>query len=130
MVLRLIHTTAAYWGLPLIGIHLGLNWGMIINGTGKMTGISPKSRVRPIIVRVLAFLFAAFGVWASFDRDIFGKLFQGFSFDYWNEERPAIIFFAAMLSIMGVYVFVTYYAIKILTKLRKGDTKHYDTSRR
>jgi hypothetical protein len=96
----------------------------------KMTGISPKSRVRPIIVRVLAFLFAAFGVWASFDRDMFSKLFQGFSFDYWNEERPAIIFFAAMLSIMGVYVFVTYYAVKTLTKPRKGDTKHYDTSGR
>jgi hypothetical protein len=121
MVLRLVHTTAAYWGLPLIGIHLGLNWGMIINGIRKMAGITQKSRPGVIIARVLAFLFAAFGVWASFDRDIFSKLFQGFSFDYWDEKRPAIIFFAAMLSIMGIYVFVTYYTLKLLGKKRRQE---------
>jgi hypothetical protein len=121
MVLRLIHTTAAYWGLPLIGIHLGLNWGMVISGTRKMAGITGKNRVRMIITRVFAFLFAVFGVWASFDRDMFSKLFLGFSFDYWDEKRPAIIFFAAMLSIMGIYVFVTYYALKLLGKKRKQE---------
>jgi hypothetical protein len=126
MALRLIHTTAAYWGLPLIGIHLGLNWGMVMNGTRKMAGITGKNRIRMISARALVFLFTAFGVWASFDRDMFSKLFLGFSFDYWDEERPVIIFFAAMLSIMGIYVFVTYYAFKILTRLHRGDTKHYD----
>jgi hypothetical protein len=105
MVLRQIHTTAAYWGLPLIGIHLGLNWGMVINGTRKMAGITGKNHVRAIIVRILALLFVTFGVWASFDRDMFSRLFLGFSFDYWDEERPAIIFFTAMFSIMAVYVF-------------------------
>jgi hypothetical protein len=43
---------------------------------------------------------------------MFSKLFLGFSFDYWPEERPAVLFFAAMLSIMSVYVFITYYALK------------------
>jgi hypothetical protein len=117
MVLRLIHTTAAYWDLPLTGIHLGLNWGMIIRGVRQMAGITQKNRIRGIIVRVLAFLFAAFGVWASFDRDMFSKLFQGFSFYYWDMERPTIIFFAAMLSIMGLYVSVTYYVLKIFDGL-------------
>jgi hypothetical protein len=119
MVLRLIHTTAAYWGLPLIGIHLGLNWGLVISGTRKLAGITGKNRVSAVITRVFAFLFAVFGVWASFDRDMFSKLFLGFSFDYWDERRPAIIFFAAMLSIMGIYAFATYYALKVLGKKRK-----------
>jgi hypothetical protein len=52
---------------------------------------------------------------------MFSKLFQGFSFDYWDEKRPAIIFFAAMLSIMAVYVFVTYYTLKVLGKKRKQE---------
>ena len=78
-----------------------------------MLGITAANKTRATIVRVLAVLFAAFGVWASFDRDMFAKLFQGFSFDYCDENRPAILFFAAMLSIMAVYVFVTYYALKI-----------------
>jgi hypothetical protein len=109
--------------LPLTGIHLGLNWGMIIGGIRQMAGITQKNRIRGIIVRALAFLFAAFGVWASFDRDIFSKLFQGFSFDYWDMERPAIIFFAAMLSIMGVYVSITYYALKAFGRLHKRSNR-------
>ncbi|MDR0628669.1 MAG: DUF4405 domain-containing protein [Treponema sp.] len=119
MSLRMIHTTAAYWGLPLIGIHLGLHWRMVISGIHTMAGMTKESRIRTVIARVIALLFAAFGVWASFDRDVFSKLFLGFSFDYWDEERPAIIFFAAMLSIMAVYVFVTYYVFKVLGKKRK-----------
>jgi hypothetical protein len=126
MALRLIHTTAAYWGLPLIGIHLGLHWGMVMNGMRKITGITGEYHVRAIIARTIAFLFAVFGVWSSFDRDMFSKLFLGFSFDYWDGERPAIVFFAAMLSIMAVYVFATYYVFKILTRPQKGDTKHHD----
>jgi hypothetical protein len=107
MALRLIHTTAAYWLLPFIGIHVGLHWGMAARHIGN-------SRIIMHGMRVFAFLFAVFGVWSSFDRDMFSKLFLGFSFDYWPEERPAVLFFAAMLSIMGVYVFITYYALKLL----------------
>jgi hypothetical protein len=118
MVLRLIHTTAAYWGLPLIGIHLGLNWGMIIGGTRQMAGITTKNRIRIIIARILSFLFAAFGVWASFDRDMFSKLFQGFSFDYWPPERPWVLFFVFNFSILGIYVFLTYYGLKLFAHIK------------
>jgi phosphotransferase system glucose/maltose/N-acetylglucosamine-specific IIC component len=63
--------------------------------------------------RILAFLFAVFGVWSSFDRDMFSKLFLGFSFDYWPEERPAVLFFVVTLSIIAVYVFMAYYTLKM-----------------
>jgi hypothetical protein len=126
MMLRQIHTTAAYWCLPLIGVHLGLNWGVILNAFRKMAKTNGESWAQKTSMRVLALALAVFGVWSSFDRDMFSKLFRGFSFDYWPEERPAILFFAVNLSIMSVYVFVTYYVFKILTKLERGDTKHYD----
>jgi hypothetical protein len=67
-------------------------------------------------MRVLAFALAVFGVWSSFDRDMFSKLFRGFSFDYWPEERPAILFFAVNLSLMAVYIFVAYYTLKGLER--------------
>jgi uncharacterized membrane protein len=120
MLLRQIHTTAAYWGLPLIGVHLGLHWGMFVKGTCKKASVNAKNRAYAITAKITVFLFAAFGVWASFDRDMFAKLFLGFSFDYWNEERPAILFFAAMLSIMAVYVFVTYYTLKIAERKKRA----------
>jgi hypothetical protein len=121
MVIRQIHTSAAYWCLPLIGIHLGLNWGVILNAFRKMTRTSGENRKRKIIVRVLALVVTSFGVWSSFDRDMFSKLFLGFSFDYWPEERPAILFFAANLSIMGLYASTVYYALKTFDCLRRHD---------
>jgi hypothetical protein len=119
MALRKIHTTAAYWGLLLIAVHIGLHWGMFINIARNMTGITTKNRVRTIIIRLLAFLIVITGIWWSFDRDMFSKLFQGFSFDYWDEERPALLFFTANLSIMAIYIFVTYYGIKLLERKSK-----------
>ena len=111
MLLRQIHTTAAYWGLPLIGVHIGLHWGMF-------TKFISKDRIIISILRILAFLFAVLGVWSSFDRDMFSKLFLGFSFDYWPEERPAVLFFTETLSVMGIYVFVIYYFIKLVSWLK------------
>ncbi|MDR2793140.1 MAG: DUF4405 domain-containing protein [Treponema sp.] len=116
MELRLTHTTAAYWCLPLIGVHIGLHWGMIMNAFRKMLRIKRKTRTRKTIARITAFAAAACGVWSSFDRDMFSKLFLGFSFDYWPEERPAILFFALNLSIMGVYIFITYYVLNLVER--------------
>jgi uncharacterized membrane protein YwzB len=107
MALRLIHTTAAYWLLPLIGLHIGLHWRMVARRLGK-------SRFIKNSMRIAAFLFAVFGVWSSFDRDMFSKLFLGFSFDYWSEERLALLFFAETLSVMAAYIFAAYYALKRL----------------
>jgi hypothetical protein len=119
MAIRQIHTTAAYWSLPLIGTHLGLNWGIILNAFRKMLKTNSKSRIRKIVVRIFALIVVAFGVWSSFDRDMFSKLFLGFSFDYWPEERPAILFFAVNFSIMGLYVFITYYALVLLERRKR-----------
>jgi hypothetical protein len=118
MVIRLIHTTAAYWGLLLIAVHLGLHWEMIINAMRKMTGITKANLGRTIIMRSAAVLIVVFGVWGSFDRDMFSKLFQGFSFDYWDPERPAILFFIFNFSILGIYVFLTYYGLKLLAYIK------------
>ncbi|MDR1288557.1 MAG: DUF4405 domain-containing protein [Treponema sp.] len=126
MMLRQIHTTAAYWCLPLIGVHLGLNWGVLLNAFRNMAKTNGENRTREIIMRVLAFSLVAFGVWSSFDRDMFSKLFRGFSFDYWPEERSAILFFAVNLSIMGVYVFVTYYALALLERGKQRGLKLSD----
>jgi hypothetical protein len=123
MLIRLIHTTAAYWGIILIAVHIGLHWGMIMNVFRRMLNIREENRIRKIAMRIVALAVVVCGVWSSFDRDIFSKLFLGFSFDYWPEERPAILFFAAILSIMGMYIYITYYALKIFDWLyRRSNT--------
>jgi uncharacterized membrane protein len=122
-VIRQIHTTAAYWCLPLIGAHLGLNWGVIVNAFRKMIKTNGENHTRKIVLRIVTLTLVAFGVLSSFDRDMFSKLFLGFSFDYWPEERPAILFFVVNLSIMGLYVSTTYYTLKVFDWLRHQDNK-------
>jgi hypothetical protein len=124
MMIRQTHTTAAYWCLPLIGAHLGLNWGTILNAFRKMTKTSGENRTRKIILRAIVLAIVIFGVWSSFDRVMFSKLFLGFSFDYWPEERPAILFFAANLSIMGLYASTSYYALKSFNWIRKRNNRN------
>jgi len=117
ITLRQIHTTAAYWFWPLIGVHLGLHWGMFTKFIGKNNFIV-------ITMRIFACLFAAFGVWSFFDRDMFSKLFLGFSFDYWPQERPVVLFFAETLSVMGIFVFATYYFLKLFSWLKNKKIKN------
>ena len=104
---RQIHTTTTYWFLLLIGVHLGLHWGIFTKFINK------NNFIIITVTRILACLFAAFGVWSFFDRDMFAKLFLGFSFDYWPPARPSILFFAETLSVMGLFIFAAYYDMKI-----------------
>jgi len=116
ITLRQVHTTAAYWFWPLMGVHLGLHWGTFTKYIGKNNFIV-------IVMRILACFFAAFGVWSFFDRDMFSKLFLGFSFDYWPHERPVVLFFAVTLSIMGLFAFMSYYFMKLIGWLKNKKSK-------
>jgi hypothetical protein len=91
---------------------------MIINAMRKMTGITKTNFGRTIIMRFVAVLIVGVGIWGSFDRDMFSKLFHGFSFDYWDLERPVILFFIFNFSILGIYVSLTYYGLKLLAYMR------------
>jgi hypothetical protein len=118
ITLRQVHTTAAYWGLILIAVHIGIHWRIFIN---FIIGITENKIKFPcvIIMRILSIALVVFGVWSSFDRDIFAKLFLGFSFDYWPPERPIVLFFTETISIMGVYIFTTYYFMNLLVWRKK-----------
>jgi hypothetical protein len=119
LAIQQIHTSAAYWAIPLIGIHMGFHWGMFTKYIGNNYSIVT-------VMRILSCMFVVFGVWSFIDRDMFAKLFQGFSFDYWQPERPRILFFAQTLSVMGIYVFATYYVIKLKNWLKNRQQKIVD----
>jgi hypothetical protein len=117
ITLRQLHTTTAYWFWPLSGVHLGFHWGVF-------TKFISKNNFIITAMRILACLFVAFGVWSFLDRDMFSKLFHGFSFDYWPSERPIILFFVQTLSVMGIFVFVTYYFMKLFSWLKNKKIKN------
>ena len=114
---REIHTTAAYWFLVLMSIHLGMHWRMIMAEARKRVCISGASRLRPVLLRCVAALIAAYGVHASLERNLYAKLVAYFSFDYWNFDESiatTLAYFAQYLAIIGVYVCLTHYVLKWL----------------
>lgn len=112
---RQIHTLAAWWGLILIGVHLGMHWEMILGAARKMAGITGASRVRTVLLRILAALIIIHGARVSFDRDVGAKLILYYSFDFWDSSGSIIAWLMGTLSIMGVYVFGTHYMLKFIT---------------
>jgi hypothetical protein len=112
MEFRQIHSLMAYWGLVLIGIHTGMHWTTVINAVRKMVGIRGENRFRKAVLRILATVLAGFGMWASYDRNMGSKLFRGFSFDFWDPSRPAILFFVSNLAILILYIGMTHFSMK------------------
>ena len=119
LIARQIHILATYWGFILISIHIGMHWRMIIGMVRKISGISSLNRGRTFAVRVMAVLIAVYGVYAFFARDVGSKLILYYTYSYWNFDESAIFFFTDYVSIMGVYICVTYYVLKFVRNRKK-----------
>jgi Domain of unknown function (DUF4405) len=116
MTLRQLHVQTAYWGFIIMAVHIGFSWGMIINSVRRMTGITGTSRIRTIGLRILAVLIVAYGVHASFKREMGSKLFIYNPFGNWFNDNSTVGFLIDHLSIMGIYICGTHYALKFIQK--------------
>ncbi|EJK83066.1 DUF4405 domain-containing protein [Rhizobium sp. AP16] len=115
---RQIHTLAAYWVLVIISIHLGLRWPMIMGVARNLFGISNPSAARSLMLRAIAIVIAIHGVWSSFELGLGTKLAMQVTLDWWNFEESVAGFFIHCLAIAGLYMVLTYYAMKWL-RMRK-----------
>lgn len=115
MTLRQIHVQTAYWGFIIMAVHIGLSWGMIINSVRRMTGITGTSHIRTIALRILAVLIVAYGVHSSIEGEMGSKLFTYNPFGWFNDDST-IRFLIDHLSIMGIYIAGTHYALKFIQR--------------
>lgn len=120
---REIHTTAAYWFLVLMSIHLGMHWKIVMAEARKLSGVSGGNPRRSLLLRGTAVLIAAYGVHASMERNLYAKLIAYFSFDYWNFDESIAGYFAQYLAIIGVYVCLTHYVLKYSQKRGHASTE-------
>jgi hypothetical protein len=120
MILRQIHVLTAYWGFIFMAVHIGMSWGMIINAVRKMTGITGMGRIRTIVLRVLAVLIVVYGVQASIERSMAEKLTIYDPFGSWISDESAMGFLIDYLSMMGIYICGTHYALKFVLKQEKN----------
>lgn len=107
---RNVHMLCAYWGFTLMSIHLGLHWGMMLRGFGRMLKVKAPSRTRKVALRTFAVLIAGYGCYAITKRSLFEYMFFRTQFVFFDFGESLIFFLLDYLAMMGLFVFIGYYA--------------------
>ena len=116
MEIRQVHSFVAYWGIVLLGVHAGIQWVKVLSVLKNKAGTLCEWLRNGTLLHSMSVLIVVYGIWASFDRAMASKLFLGFSFDFWNPSRPEFLFYTHNLAIMALYISITHYAFKVITK--------------
>lgn len=111
---RGMHMTASYAGFLLMGFHIGLHYGMVMGMVRKAFSITKTNAVRTWIIRIVAVMVAAYGVYALYTRKFMDYIFQKVMFAFFDYEEPVIYFVLDYAAIMGLMIFISYYLQKLL----------------
>lgn len=126
---RKLHILGAYWGFILMSLHIGLHWNMVIGIMKKTLHTKKASKVCSGILTAAGFMIAGYGVFAFLKREFFTYLFLKSEFVFLDYAEPIILFYIDYLAIMGLFIFVAHYGLKLLTSKKTRQLKrrnHYE----
>ncbi len=121
---RRVHAFTGYWSLILVAIHLGIRWQRVMLAVRNAFGFTGTNRARTAALRAAAAAVALYGVYCSFMMDVGYKLTMQMSLDGWDFDASTPGFFVNWVSIAGLYVFVTYYALSLIGKAKSRASQH------
>ena len=110
MLARTLHLAGSYWGFVLMSMHLGMHWGAIM-GIARKTS---KLKMPSLLLRIVAVVITAYGLWAFIRRGFPTYLFLQSHFVFFDFSESALLFILDNLSIMGLFVAVTYYLCRAM----------------
>lgn len=123
MTARLMHLSCSYWGFVLMSMHLGLHWGMVIRPITNILKNEKAKKLARIIFRCMAVIIAGYGVWIFYDSHIWSYMTLRNQFAFFDYEKSVIAVFRDNLAMMGCFVFVSYYVMKLLQKQNRVKMK-------
>lgn len=116
---RQIHASVAYLALLIAAVHLGLHWSMIMSVVSGRLGITTESKLRTVVLRVIAIMIAASGVRSLFAVNVGSKLFMQTRFDFGDFETAALPFFLHHIAIIGLGAFLAHYGMRSIKDRRR-----------
>jgi hypothetical protein len=120
---RQIHSLVGYLALLIAGVHLGLQWTMVMNLARARFALGATHPVRTMVLRGLAICIAAYGVYSLAAVNVGAKLTMAMTMDFWDFESQALAFFIHVASILGLGATVGHYASKYLGRLTPHTAK-------
>lgn len=121
---RKLHILGSYWGILIMGLHLGLHWSMFLNAADKKLKIKSASKIKSVICFSTGPLIACYGAYVLIKRDFFTYMFLKSEFVFLDYEESKILFYLDYFAVMGLCVFIAHYLSNVLKNhLRKGENK-------
>lgn len=117
---RTLHLLSAYWGFALMGFHLGLHLAML-------TALA-ANRIKPPkaalwALRFLAVGIAAYGIYAFLRRGLAGYMLLQNRFVFFDHDEPLALFLADYVAILGLFVLVGNYSLKLIKSDKRRENK-------
>lgn len=109
--LREIHWFSAYWVMVIVGIHLGIHWGRIMELSRALMKLNDNT-YRKLALQIAVVVIVAIGVWSFSVLGIWTKLTFTYSLDVWNFKTSVTPFFGHWLTVIALPAVVTHYAMK------------------
>lgn len=111
---RRLHILGSYWGILIMGLHLGLHWSMFLSIADKKFKTKSASKIRSVICFSAGALIACYGAYVLIKRDFFTYMFLKSEFVFLDYEETKILFYLDYFALMGLCVFVMHYFSRIL----------------
>lgn len=122
---RKLHILGSYWGILIMGLHLGLHWSMFLNAVDKKLKIKSVSKIKSVIGFSTGALIACYGAYVLIKRDFFTYMFLKSEFVFLDYEESKILFYLDYFAVIGLCVFIAHYLSNVLKNhLRKGENKN------
>lgn len=120
-----LHIFGAYWGIIILSVHIGIHWQMLMSIVKSRVNINLSGAWLTVFSRVAAVLLSAYGIYASFNRQVASKLFLESIYDFWDSENSPIWLFLDYFSIMALYITLTHYLFKFIRRIDKHKSSQH-----
>lgn len=115
---RRLHMLASYWGLVLMGLHLGLHWGVMAALLRRRLGGKGELLIR--CAGAAAGLYGAYAVWK---HQIWLYLSLRSEFLWFDSDGPAALYVLDHFCMMALFVLLAHAAASLVRKRQKGAAK-------
>ncbi len=119
---RTMHLAASYWGFVLMSIHIGLHWSMLLGMLRKLLNGKEKPGIVEWVLRGAAALFAGYGLYLFFQKNILSYMFLKAQFVFFDFEQGAASVLMEYLAMMGTWIFISCCAASAMNERKKDIT--------
>lgn len=121
-IARTLHHVSTYWFFVLISMHLGFHWSMIMGILRKVFAKGKPSRTRTVILRIIALLIAAFGIYAFMEHQMGAYMLNQIQFSFFDYDQSPFLFFLEYIAVKGLFTAAGHYLSLALKRKRREST--------